>query len=264
MKILLSILSLLISVSAFAQGELDLQNKIFFRNERTFGFLLNSNGLGGNYRYGKRIDAVRKNLYEIEFNWLKHPKEVRITPTGSNRSFIYGKVNATYTLKGALGIQKELFQKRDQGGISIRYFLNFGPSFAIQKPIYYEYYSSDYSGTYSDKFQKDPAMIPYFIGKAPFSKGFNETRIIPGIYGKYGFTFEYSRLDEVFHALELGVAFDAYINKVTIMSTPPNKLLFVLPDDQFYLTLFISYRFGKVIDTQFKQRRSKIDEVISE
>ena len=57
----------------------------------------------------------------------------------TNKNIVYGKLNATYTLKGGLGYQKEMFQKRDQGGISIRYFINFGPSFAIMKPIYYEY-----------------------------------------------------------------------------------------------------------------------------
>ena len=69
---------------------------------------------------------------------------------------------------------------------------------------------------------------------------------------------------KVFHAFEIGVAFDAYIGKVPIMATSPGKLLFVLPDDQFYLTLFISYRFGRVIDTRFNQRRNKVDRMLTE
>ena len=264
MRILFFILILFSSLNILAQGEIDLQDKIFYRNERTYGFLLNSNGYGGNYRYGKRIDAFRKTLYEVEFNYLKHPKEAKITLPGSNRNIVYGKLNATYTLKGAFGFQKEMFQKRDQGGISIRYFLNFGPSFAIMKPIYYEYYTNDYNSTYLDKFISDPALIPLFAGKAPYSKGLNELKLQPGIYSKFGFTFEYSKIDEIFHALELGVAFDAYIGKVPVMATPPGKLLFILPDDQFFLTLFISYRFGRVIDTRFNPKQNKIDKIIAE
>ncbi len=260
MRILYFFILLLIPLSLFSQGELDNQQKIFYRNERTIGLLLNSNGVGGNFRYAKRADAFKKSLYEIEFNYLKHPKEVKVSSDASTGRFVYGKLNAAYTLKGALGVQKEMFQKRDQGGISIRYFYNFGPSLAILKPIYYEYSTQD--STYYEKFVDDPAQTSYITGKAAFSIGFSEIKVRPGIYGKFGFTFEYSSEDEIFHALELGLAFDAYLGKVSIMSAPAGKLLFVLPDDQFILTLFISYRFGKVIDAQFNTNKNKIDKLL--
>lgn len=259
MKFSLLIWLLVCSSLAFAQGELDDQDKIFYRNEKTYAFLLNSNGIGGNYRYAKRIDAFRKTLYEIEFNYLKHPKEAKIS-TYNNRNIVYGKLNAAYTLKGAIGFQNEMFQKRDQGGISIRFFYNFGPSLAILKPIYYEYIIND--EVVYDVFQLHTS--PNIIGKAPFVYGIENLKVQPGIFGKIGYTFEYSKLDDVFHALELGLAFDAYIGKVPIMETEPNKLLFVLPDDQFYLTLFLSYRFGKVISTPYEQKKTKIDQMLAE
>ncbi|QQS50257.1 MAG: hypothetical protein IPM71_11750 [Bacteroidota bacterium] len=259
MKFSLLIWLLVCSSLAFAQGELDDQDKIFYRNEKTYAFLLNSNGIGGNYRYAKRIDAFRKTLYEIEFNYLKHPKEAKIS-TYNNRNIVYGKLNAVYTLKGAIGFQNEMFQKRDQGGISIRFFYNFGPSLAILKPIYYEYIIND--EVVYDVFQLHTS--PNIIGKAPFVYGIENLKVQPGIFGKIGYTFEYSKLDDVFHALELGLAFDAYIGKVPIMETESNKLLFVLPDDQFYLTLFISYRFGKVISTPYEQKKTKIDQMLAE
>jgi hypothetical protein len=262
MKYLISIISLFFALVVFAQGELDQQEKIFYRNERTFGFLLNSNGYGGSYRYGKRIDAFRKTLYEVEFNYLKHPKEIKISLPNYNRNIVYGKLNAAYTLKGAVGFQKELFQKRDQGGISIRYFVNIGPTLALLKPIYYEYIRSD-NTTYYERFQAQ-ASIYEFTGKAPYVEGINEIKIQPGLYSKIGLTFEYGSVDEIFHALELGLALDGYIGKVPIMETSPGKLLFVLPDDQFILTLFISYRFGKVIDTRFNPKQNKIDKIITE
>jgi hypothetical protein len=262
MRILIFILSLFLSLEIFAQGELDTQDKIFYRNERTYAFLLNSNGVGGNFRFAKRIDGFRKTLYEIELNYLKHPKESKISLPNTNRNIVFGKQYATYSVKGALGFQKEMFQKRDLGGISIRYFLNFGPSIAIMKPIFYEYWAPE-RGTYYDTYQPDKTVYEY-NGKAPYLMGFNKLRVQPGIYGKFGYTFEYSNVDEVFHALELGAAFDAYIGKVPIMAAPAGKLLFVLPDDQFFLTLFISYRFGKIINTRANPRRTRIDEIITE
>jgi hypothetical protein len=243
----------------FGQGEIDEQDKIFYRNERTFAFLLNSNGFGGNFRYAKRIDAFRKTLYEIELNYLKHPKEQKVTVDNTNRNIVYGKLNSVYTLKGAIGFQKEMFRKQDFGSISIRYFFNFGPTLAFQKPVYYEYFDSKTNDYYYEKFQEHNYDVS---GKAPFTMGFGEITVSPGAYGKFGYSFEYSKVDAVFHALEASIALDAYVRKIKIMETPPEKILFVLPDDYFVLTLTISYRFGKVIDTKFSPKQNKVDDML--
>lgn len=245
-------------LSVFSQGELDEQEKIFYRNERTFAGLLNSNGVGFNFRYAKRIDGFRKSLYEAEINYLKHPKEKRITITETNRSIIYGKLNSVFTIKGALGNQKELFQKRDLGGISIRRFFNIGTTIAILKPVYYEYYVN--GGYEYDKFLEHG----FPIGRAPFKYGLDEISVSPGIYGKYGFSFEYSRIDEVFHAMEIGIAFDIYVRPLNIMSVPTEKVLYLLPDNHFIPTLFVSYRFGKVINSRFKNNQTTIDNLLIE
>ena len=47
-------------IPVLAQGEINEQQKIFFRNERSFAFLLNSDGYGGSYREAKRIDFLNK------------------------------------------------------------------------------------------------------------------------------------------------------------------------------------------------------------
>ena len=198
-------------------------------------------------------------LYEVELNYVKHPKEQKATIESTNRNIIYGKLNSVFTLKGAIGYQKELYRKRDVGGISIRYFTSAGTSLALLKPVYYEYQDPTTGDYFYDKFQEHNYNI---LGKAPFSMGFNELSISPGFYGKFGFTFEYSRMDEIFHALELGIAFDGYVKKLKIMDVPVEKVLFVLPDDHFILTLFISYRFGKVIDTKFSPKRNAVDDII--
>lgn len=248
---------LFINILLYSQGEIDDQDKIFYRNERTYGILINTNGLGFNYRYSRRIDAFRKTLYEIEFDHVKHPKEIKAPQKNTNRSIVYGKLNTVYTIKGAIGYQKEMFQKRDMGSISIRYFANSGLSLAFLKPVYFEYL--DTKGIpYYEKFQQHGT----FIGKAPFTMGFNEISLVPGIYGKAGICFEYSKIDVVFHAIELGMAMDVYAKKLKIMDTPVNKFLYILPDNQFVISLFLSYRFGKVIDTRFNPKRTKIDDLL--
>ena len=54
-----------------AQGEIDSQEKIFYRNEKVFGVSLNSNGYGLSYRYATRVNAYKHNLFEFEFAEIK-------------------------------------------------------------------------------------------------------------------------------------------------------------------------------------------------
>lgn len=246
------------TLALFSQGEIDEQEKIFYRNERTYAFLLNSNGFGGSYRYAKRIDGFRKTLYEAEINYIKHPKEKRINLSYSNRSIIYGKLNSVLNIKGAIGNQKEIFQKRDLGGISIRRFYNFGVSVALLKPVYFEFFDDVKGEAFYGKFNEHNI----FIGRAPYWMGIKELSVSPGAYAKFGYSFEYSRVDVVYHALEIGIALDAYVLPVKIMDTVSEKVFFALPENHFFPTLFISYRFGKVINSQFSSGRNAVDDFL--
>lgn len=262
-KILLLYISVFFSLSySFGQGEIDTSQRIFYRNESTVAGLLNSNGLALNYRYARRIDAFKKTTFEGELAYIKHPKEVKISTNTypTNKSYVYGKVNQFYALRGGVGFQKEIFSKFDKGGISIRYFYNAGLSIGMLKPIYYEveYYTSDpNTANYKiEKFNTDQHITStQILGKASFFKGFNEIKVIPGIYGKLGFTFEFGDLDRIFHAIETGVIIDAFPKKIQIMATQKNN--------QVFFALFLSYRFGKVINSQLKDKQpTKLDEIL--
>ncbi len=247
-----------------AQGEIDEQEKIFYRNEKTYAATLSTNGFAGNFRYAKRLDARRKTLYEIGFTYIKHEKEYKIssnsTPNLSGR-FVFGKTNSLFSLRMGIGSQKELYRKEDKGGISIRYFYNFGPSFGLQKPVYYDVIvlEEDVNGdnVYVRKRMKFEPHVLDVVQRAPFYVGLDEITLIPGIYGKFGFTFEFSKADEAFNAIEVGLVVDAYIKKIPIMANEHNHFIFPAG--------YISFRFGKVIDSQFSGRkRNKLDEVLTD
>jgi hypothetical protein len=231
--------------SACAQGELNQEQRIFFRNERTFAILLNTNGFGLNYREGKRIDYLNKRLLEIEFNTLKDPKEVKISNPNvqAGGNFVFGKLNSVFLLKGGIGHQREIFRKIDQGGVAIRYFYSGGPVIAFCKPIYYKIIDQIGQNDYQIKEEKfdvkkhEPGMI---YGKSAFAKGLNEIKALPGIYVKGGFNFEYSKQDKVIHAIEIGAQINVFPQRLQIMATSNSKAVF--------FSLFASYRFGVVID----------------
>lgn len=246
-KKLLIIAVILISgvVSINAQGELNEQQKVFFRNERSYAILLNSDGIGVSYRAAKRIDYLNKSLIEIEAGTLKHPREYKLSNPyiQSTGSFVFGKLNTVIYLRGGLGHQHELFKKADLGGIAIRYFYSAGPVIALYKPIYYRVLypvSLNEFELREEKFDVSIALPQDIYSKASFTKGLDEIKVLPGLFAKGGFNFEYSKEDKVIHAIEIGAQINAFPKKIPIMASSDNKTI--------YFSLFISYRFGMILD----------------
>ena len=142
-----------------------------------------------------------------------------------------------------MGFQHIIFKKIDQGGIAIRYIFSGGPSISLYKPIYYDvlYPISLYeSEVRSEKFGVSIHNPQDIYSSSSFFKGFDEIKIIPGAYGKAGINFEYSKLDRIIHAVEIGVTFDAFVKKIPIMANENNL--------RFFPALFVSYRIGRIID----------------
>ena len=224
------------------QGELDEQQRLFLRNEKSFGIQLNADGLGFGYRIANRVNYRNKNIFEFELGTIKHPKEYKIS-SWDGTSFVFGKMNSPIYFRGSIGRQRELYPKADLGGISIRFLYSGGLTLAVYKPVYYkvlyfksatEYYIEE------EKFSSALAISQEIWGKASFFKGFNEIGVIPGAFAKTGFAFEYSKEDRIIHAIEVGANLNAYLKEIPIMATTDNKFLF--------LSLFVSYRFGIVVD----------------
>lgn len=240
-----ALLIVAVYTASFAQGEIDEQQRIFYRNERTVALSLNSNGYGVSFREGKRLDFLNKTIIELDFSILKHPKEMKLSNpwVQAGGSFIFGKTNNVYLLKGSVGRQRELFKKADLGGVAIRYFYAAGPSLAIAKPIYYNVLYATPDNTYElkvEKFSEDIHHPTDIYNKASFFRGFKEIKIYPGLFARGGFNFEYSKEDKLIHAIEIGASLEAYPRKLPIMATDDNNAVF--------LTMFVSYRIGIIMD----------------
>jgi hypothetical protein len=243
--LVLAVLLLYGAISLFAQGEIDEQQTVFFRNERSFAIVLNSDGLGVSYREAKRKNYLNKRLLEIDLGTLKHPKEYKITNpyTTGTGTYVFGKLNSVIYLRGGIGFQHEIYKKADLGGVAIRYFYSFGPVIALYKPIYYRVLyplSLTEFEIREEKFDITIHQPSDIYSKASFFKGIDETKVLPGLYAKGGFNFEYSKQDKVIHAIEAGVQVNAFPKSIPIMASPDNKAVF--------FSLFVSYRFGVIID----------------
>jgi hypothetical protein len=240
-------------LAAFGQGEIDTQEKMLFQNERSISVSLNSNGFGAGYRFGKRKTYLNKTLFDIGFAYIKHPKEVKISPPSSyynsSRRYVNGKTNLFVNLRPSIGFQREIFSKEDKGSIAVKYYYGAGPSIGLSKPIYYTFniYSSDYRYAYSRdekyKFVQDP-VYKEIAGRASFWKGFDELAIYPGLHVNAGLSFEYGSVNQLINAIDVSATFDAFYKKIPIMYTQYNS--------QFFLTLSLSYRFGWVVEKKYK------------
>ncbi len=243
--LIIAVILLFGAVLLHAQGELNEQQKVFFRNERSFAILLNTDGLGLSYRGAKRIDYLNKRIFEIEAGTLKNSKEYRqASQYVQGGSYVFGKLNSVIYLRTGIGHQHEIYKKADLGGIAVRYFYSAGPVLAVYKPIYYRvlYFKgppNDYD-ILEEKFDGSQAAAQDIYSKAPFTKGLNEIKVLPGIYGKGGFNFEYSKQDKIIHAIEVGAQINAFPKKIPIMANTTNKTIF--------FSLFVSYRFGVILD----------------
>ncbi|SDB81677.1 hypothetical protein [Williamwhitmania taraxaci] len=238
----------------YAQGQVDTSSsKIFYRNEMTGGIMLNSNGFGFGYRFAKRQNYLNKRIFEADFSWVKHPKEERINNPAypSNRSFVFGKQNNFYTLRLGAGLQRELFSKADVGSIAIRVIGSTGFSLGILKPCYYEVLTTtaipnEYE-THTQKFTENIHSAFDIYQRSSFFKGINEVEPVPGAYIKAALSFEYSHQEEILHVIEGGMLIEGFYKKIPIMALTENN--------QFFISVFISYRFGRVIDPRLQAIR---------
>lgn len=238
----------------FSQGEIDEQEKLFYRNEKTYAIGLNSNGMSFNYRYAVRINAFRHRVYELDFANIKHTKELKIVNPSpyyyTTDRFVFGKINVLMVARLNYGYQKEIYQKRDVGGLSIRRNYSLGASLGLLKPIYYEIVNPFSMVIEDKKFDPDVHTSVDILGTSSFFKGFGEIKPDPGVHFKYSYSFEYSKKDDVLRMLEVGFISEMFLY--------PPKIMAITTNSPFFMTLFVQYRFGKVVDTRYARKMKSI------
>lgn len=220
-------------------------DNILLEKQWSLGIQLNSNGWGLKFLKGKNITALRQFMWEIEFSTYKEAKEVRIiNPYFSNsKSYIYGKLNSLYFLRGGLGFQHILNRKPYWGGVQLSYHYYGGFSLGLAKPVYlYIIHRIPPQGdTYDiveEKYNPDIHFVDDNIyGRASFLSGFTEMKFYPGLYIKGGLDFEFGARSKSMQILEIGATLDYSPIPIPIMAYNPKRNLF--------LTIYLSFSLGK-------------------
>jgi hypothetical protein len=232
--------------SVYAQQDTErdtVPENVLLERQWSVGVELHTNGWGLKVRKGRNVTALRQFMWEVEFTTYKASKEIRsINPNYSDsRSFVYGKLNYVWFLRGGVGQQHILNRKPYWGGVQLSWLYYGGFSLGITKPVYlYVIYQRK---GYPDEFREEkynPATIGSIydiLGRGSFLAGIGQVGFHPGVYGKVGLDFEYGTKNRLISAVEVGATFDYSPIPIAIMAYNPKQ--------SYFLTLYISAMFGK-------------------
>jgi len=248
-RILLSIILLFLfsgdfTASAQYEAEPDTTpDNVLFEKQWSLGALFHTNGWGLKFRRGKNLSALRQFMWEIEFTTYKSVKEYRtINPYfADSRSYIYGKYNYVFFLRGGVGQQHILNRKPYWGGVQLSWLYYGGLSVGITKP-YYLYIIHLNSG-YTDydiseeKYNPEVHFPDNIYGRGSFLTGITQLGLHPGIYLKTGLDFEFGVKNKQISSLEVGGTLDYSPIPIAIMAYRSKQ--------SFFLTLYVSLMFGK-------------------
>lgn len=233
--------------SVFSQVPLPYDDKgVLYKYEKSVGAMIHSDGWGLNIRRGKHITGTTKRMFELEVVSMKHPKEIKsVNPLFNDaKSYFYGKMNTFTIVRYGIGLQHILFDKGEKSGVQVRYSLYGGVAPGITKPVYLfiVYSNPPYKPDLQiEKYDPQVHYLDNIWGRAPFTYGLNQLSLHPGIYGKFGLSFDYARKQEDLSSLETGLIVDAYPYAIPIMAYAKNKSVFI----SLYLSAHFGMRFNK-------------------
>ncbi|MCL2027919.1 MAG: hypothetical protein FWG79_05460 [Bacteroidales bacterium] len=237
-----------------------------YRHYSGFG-QIHGNGFGFGFRYGRIKSIEKSNFQEFEFLQLKHPKAQRQSGwgahlVGNSRRFIWGGVNQLFALRYGLGMQRTINEKPYWGGVQVGYTLAGGAVLGLAIPQYLNILhlkeplpppGSNENPWEVRAERYDPNNhkhneLSYINGMGPMFKGLGHLRPYPGVYGKFGFNFEFGKYLERISAVEVGVMIDVFPIPVPMMaiSCPDCNNDTGLKTDQnfFFANFYLAYHFG--------------------
>lgn len=215
---------------------------VLYRNEGSGQIYANTRGIGFLYRKGHHVTAKTRSFYEIDFQTLKHPKEVKISGSAQDKKrFVYGKLNSVFMARLAFGAQNVLFAKADNKAVEVRYSYSVGPTLAFAKPYYVQVYRGQNvnGGPVSPdvvKFNSESFTQDSVVGRGAFTDGLAETKVYPGASAKFNLSFEYAPYTNLIRAIETGISLDFFPKALPMMARNPAE--------NFIVTFHVGFVFG--------------------
>lgn len=259
----LLIVTLAFTSTALAQGTFQPRQSnpvdykgLIYEKETSVDIRLHTNGFALAINFGKLKTYYLTRYYQIEIGEVKHPKEYRNTfdlnfsPGRDSRSFIFGKQNNLFLIRGGLGEKRYFSEKAKRKGLAVGVSYQAGPVLGLLKPYYLDLnYTNDPSSPADDVVSPEkysPENASDFLntnrinGASGFTKGFGEISLRPGIQAKAALHFDWGAFDEYVKAFEAGIMADVFFGSVPIMVPLEN-----VENSPIFINLYLNLQFGK-------------------
>lgn len=246
---LIAILILFIYTSGYSQATIYDETTVIYKNEIHGGLQFHGHGWGFTFTKGYYKTAHSALQWSIDLVSMKHPKEIKsYNPYFDNaKPYSYGKENFLYMLRPMFGKRNIVTDKFRKNGVEFGYTYAIGASLGIAKPVYLEIGKPEFPYEYIviENYEPGEHFIEDIIGRASWTRGFDEMKLYPGVHTKFGLFVEYSPEQTGIKGIEAGVSLDAFPEDIPIMATiekgvPENKKLFL----NFYINLFIGKKYN--------------------
>ena len=221
---------MLVSTSLLAQ-----ENDYDYTVETIWGINKNTaSGLIGGFifRYSREIRPRFFTTYGLELMNVRHPAESRVVSSIGN-SFVIGKTNNLYTIRGQYGRTYTLFKKASQQGVQVDLNGTIGPSIGLESPYYIEY-----NQTVREPYDPDKHVVNEISGRGYLFQGLFESTIVIGLNAKASVSFEFGSFKSSVSGFEIGFLVDAYARQIEMI--PESKNYAVWPTA--FITLFYGSR----------------------
>ncbi len=215
-----------------------------FKKQLVGGFKLNNDGYGGFIEFGKYSSTSRCLLYQFEISERKHAKEEKLQNNYMPTSpLIYGKLNFFYPVR--LGVQKFILlgNKGPKNGVCISGNIGGGISLGLLRPYMIQinkgnntYAFVNYNSADSI-YYLDDQQAQYIVGGPSFAEGWNNLKLVPGLYFKPSLRFDYGKYNDVVSGLEVGINAEAYSKKIPQMIR--------IKQHEYFLSIYAAILFGK-------------------
>lgn len=229
---------------------------IIYNKEVTFDVAMHTNGFNIGLKWGQLQTYYQTKFFGVSFGELKHIKEFRqqsfestyLNNFGSSRSFIFGKQNNLFVLRGIYGFKRYFSEKDKRKGLSVGVRYSGGPVLGLLKPYYLDLgYPLDNGTDFTFRSQKySESNMDVFLdrtrirGSTGLTKGMGEIRLVPGLHAEGAIHFDWGAFDEFVKALEAGVMVDLFFGNVPIMVEVDN-----VTNSPLFINLFLNLQLGK-------------------
>lgn len=228
---------------AFSQKPADEGRFVNYRADAAGGIIIHGEGWGAYAKYGKQLTYNKRLNFSLDLVSMHHPKEIKVFNPNfdDGKGYYYGKLNSLFMLRPGIGLRRIYFEKLREKGVEISLNYTIGPSLGLLKPVYLQIINptnDPFLFTFTDE-RYDPSFhtIDNIYGRSKGSKGLGETKINPGIFGKFGIQFEYANEDDAIRAVELGSVLDFYFVPVELMTE--NK------PSNIFISLYLKFLLGR-------------------